>query len=260
MKNKNRMICCFGVLIAAMLTQSVLAGTPTRVLVRVLAHDAKLIGTGMGGVHVTIREARNGAILSEGDHVGGTGDTNKIIKEPLVRGENRFTGDSDAGFRATLDLERPTVVEISAEGPMAYPQAMQRASKTVLLIPGRDVTGEGVVLELHGFIVDIMAPESVDAVKAGEPFSVTASVRMLCGCPTQPEGLWDSDRYTIETLLLRDGKPAGGGAMKFSGRTNVFTGEFKAPAEGGVIELLVIASDAERANFGMDSMTLHVNQ
>ena len=40
-------------------------------------------------------------------------------------------------------LERATVVEVTAEGPLGTPQSTQRASKTLLLVPGQDVLGGG---------------------------------------------------------------------------------------------------------------------
>ena len=42
-------------------------------------------------------------------------------------------------------------MEITAEGPLGTPQAMQRAVRTTWLVPGQHVTGDGIVLELLGF-------------------------------------------------------------------------------------------------------------
>jgi hypothetical protein len=61
------------------------------------------------------------------------------------------TRPGTAGFLSTLMLDRPTVVEITAEGPLGPPQSIQRVSKTMLVIPGQDVLGDGVVLEIHDF-------------------------------------------------------------------------------------------------------------
>lgn len=67
-------------------------------------------------------------------------------------------------------LERPTVVEVTAEGPLGTPQTTQRASKTLLLVPGQDVLGEGVLLEIHGFTVTFLAPTPNDRLSADSGF------------------------------------------------------------------------------------------
>ena len=55
------------------------AQTPTRVMVRVASHDAKIIGSGVGGARVTIRDQRTGSVLAEGIQEGGTGNTSLIM-------------------------------------------------------------------------------------------------------------------------------------------------------------------------------------
>ena len=69
-------------------------------------------------------------------------------------------------------------MEITAEGPLGIPQATAKASKTLLLVPGRDVLGDGVVLELHGFAVEIESPTAESGATAGRDLEVRAKVRM----------------------------------------------------------------------------------
>ena len=54
----------------------------------------------------------------------------------------------------------------------------QRASKTLLLVPGQHLLGEGVLLEIHGFIVDLLAPVAGAEVRAGQPLPVRVKVTM----------------------------------------------------------------------------------
>jgi hypothetical protein len=129
------------------------AGKETKVMVRAIARDAKIIGKGVGGARITIREVSSGKVLAEGMLQDGTGETSLIIEKPHVRGEKIYDTPGASGFLAVLNLERPTVVEITAEGPLGSPDATQRSSKTLLLVPGEDVLGDGIVLEIHGFIV-----------------------------------------------------------------------------------------------------------
>ena len=84
----------------------------------------------------------------------------QIMRTPHLMDEPVYSGRPAASFSTTLELTRPTLVEIAAEGPLAYPSALQRASKTVLLIPGHDLTNDGIVLHLYGYLVQIEHPET----------------------------------------------------------------------------------------------------
>lgn len=132
--------------------------TPTRIKVRAVSRDAKVIGSGVGGARITIVDRNSGEILARGVQVGGTGDTERIMKQPRTRGGTVYDTPDAAYFETTLMIDRPTEVEVIAEAPLAYPQALQRTSKTVLLIPVQDVGGEGILLEINGFIVQILEP------------------------------------------------------------------------------------------------------
>lgn len=222
-------------------------GIPTRILIRVLAHDAKLIGTGVGGARVGVRDAHTGELLAQGEHQGGTGDTGRIMREPQQRGATIYDTEGAAAFVATLELEEPTVVEIFAEGPLDTPQSMQSARKTMLLVPGFDFVGEGVVLELYGFRVTLETPATVHP---GEAIPVRATVRMMCGCPTEPGGLWNADDYTIFARLHRDGEVIAETPMEFTGETSNYAGSFTAPEGDGAVEVEVIAVDPGKANAG----------
>ncbi len=154
------------------------AQTPTRVMVRAVSRDAKIIGSGVGGARITIRDRATGEVLAEGLQEGATGNTDKIMVEPRKRGETVYATDGAAGFLATLQLKQPTVVEISAEGPLGTPQSVQRSSKTLLVVPGEDILGEGVLLEIHGFTVTLLNPPAGSTGQVGEEWEVRATVRM----------------------------------------------------------------------------------
>jgi hypothetical protein len=154
-------------------------GIPTKVLVRVVSKDAKVIGSGVGGAAVRIVNARTGETLAQGKQEGGTGDTDRIMVQPRGRGKVVYGTPGAAFFLAEIGLERPTQVAIRVEAPLGFPQALQRGSKTITLIPGKNIGGEGVVIELDGLIVDIVAPGTTAALRKGEELRVMADVRML---------------------------------------------------------------------------------
>lgn len=220
---------------------------PTKVTVRAVSRDAKVIGDGVGGARITIRNLATGKILATGIQKGGTGDTKRIMNEPRTRGAAVYSTPGAAAFEATIPLTSPTPVEITAEGPLKYPQAMQRASKTLLLVPGADVTGDGVLLELHGYIVDLA--ENASAAKKGEPLHVLARVTMTCGCPTEPGGLWDANAIAITARVIRRGHTVAEKRMAYAGKQSTYATAFD-PLPPGTYDIEVVASDAAGANFG----------
>jgi len=223
----------------------------TKIMIRAIARDAKVIGTHVGGARITVRDVATGEILAQGMEQGGTGDTDVIMKKPHTRGMTVFSAGDTSGYLAVLHLDKPTVVEVSAEGPLGNAQATQRSSKTLLLVPGEDVLGEGILLEIHGFIITPLAPLPDAKVKAGSPFEVRATVTMACGCPTEPDGLWDANKIRVVARLLRNGKVESEIPMTYAGVQNTFHVDVPVIAPGPM-ELQVLALDPGSANFGMN--------
>ena len=151
----------------------------TKVIVRAVSKDAKVIGSGVGGAFVRMKNLETGEILAQGKQEGGTGETDRIMVQPRRRGEVLFGTPDAAFFQAEIPLDRPTQVEIFAEAPLAYPHAMQKGSKTITLIPGKHILGEGLIIELNGLIVNIVSPSPNENLKKGETVLVRAEVRML---------------------------------------------------------------------------------
>jgi hypothetical protein len=232
-------------------------GKETKVMIRAIARDAKVIGTHVGGARITVRDVATGEILAQGMQQGGTGDTDVIMKKPHTRGMAVYNSTDASGYLAVLHLDKPTVVEISAEGPLGNAQATQRSSKTMLLVPGEDVLGEGVLLEIHGFIITPLTPLADAKLKAGSPFEVRATVTMACGCPTEPDGLWDANKIRVVARLLRDGKVESEIPMTYAGVQNTFHTDVPVTASGP-LELQVLALDPASANFGMTKEAIAV--
>jgi len=151
----------------------------TKVIVRVVAKDSKVVGSGVGGAFVRFKNLESGEILAQGKQEGGTGETDRIMVQPHQRGEVLFGTPDAAFFQAEIPLDKPTQVEVIAEAPLAYPQALQRGSKTITLIPGKHILGEGLIIELNGLIVNIVSPSPKENLMKGETVLVRAEVRML---------------------------------------------------------------------------------
>ena len=230
------------------------APTPTRVDVHVVARDAKLIGSAVGGAEVTIRDAHTGEVLAEGVHEGGTGDTD-LIMGPRERGVDVFATPGAAVFSAEIPLTAPRSIRIEASGPLDYPSARERAETTLLLVPGRHLEGDGVVLELWGYIVEIL--EGGPYVADAEGLGLTARVTMLCSCPTEPGGLWEAGEVTAR-LIGDDGTVVSETELAYLGEDSTYGGDLGAP-DPGTYELQVTSVSAETGNAGRILAELRVN-
>ncbi len=127
----------------------------TKVIIRAVSRDAKVIGSEVGGASIRVINLETGEILSENKQEGGTGDTERIMVQPRRRGEIVYGTPGAAFIQANINLDHPTQVGIYVEAPLAYPQAMQKGMKTLTLVPGKHILGEGVVIELNGLIVNL---------------------------------------------------------------------------------------------------------
>jgi hypothetical protein len=234
------------------------AAEPTHIEVRVLSRGAKFVGTSMGGAEIAIRDADTQELLAQGVTAGSTGDTAKIMQATGGRHAPVSTPDA-AVFRTTLELEVPRRLEVSAVGPRAQGQAENRVSSTMWVVPGKHVTGgDGWILELPGFAVDVLEPPAHQRLRgAPATVAVRANVVLMCGCPVEPGGLWDADRYEINAVVLRNGAKLREVPMRYAGQTSQFAAEL-AGLEPGVYEVVVVAHDPANGNTGLDRTTFMI--
>lgn len=233
---------------------------PTEITIRVLSKDAKFIGTSMGGMRVTVRDAHTGEILAAGLTQGGTGDTKRIMHENGGR-RAQLADDSAAKFVTVLDLDEPRLIEVEAYGPVAQPQAAHRVLSSQWIIPGRHLSAsDGWVLELPGFVVDVLAPAAHFKLPADtDSVDLRVNVTLMCGCPIEPKGIWDAERYEVKAIVNRDGQPAQQIDLAYGGETSQFTGAV--PVTGpGVYNVLVYAYDPTNGNTGLDRTTFVVEK
>src|SRR5262245_16565099 len=94
---------------------------PTKILVRVVAHGAMVLGRDVGGARVTITDLETKQVLATGIQLGEAGDQNQIMRTPHLMEEPVYSGRPAAAFVSTLELRKPTLVEIMAEGPLGHP-------------------------------------------------------------------------------------------------------------------------------------------
>ena len=234
---------------------------PTKILVRVVAHGSMVLGKDMGGARVTITDVASGKILASGLQQGDAGDQNQIMRTPRLMGEPLYSSRASAAFTTTLELTHSMLVDIAAEGPLAYPASSQRTSTTVWLVPGQDMTNDGIVLDLYGYIVQIEHPKSGEPLIAKDDVILRASVRTLSGALVRPHGDWDSRKVHIYGEVLIGTRVLERLQMFYSGDSAGFEAPFFVPplkdAPDG-ITLRIVAADPASGNFGVGQATFPV--
>jgi hypothetical protein len=227
---------------------------PTTIVVRVVAHGAMVLGKEVGGARVTVTDVESGRILATGLQQGEAGDQNQIMRTPRLMEEPLYSSRASAAFTTTLELIHPTLVDIAAEGPLAYPASAQRVTKRLWLIPGQDLTNDGIVVTLYGYIVQIEQPKPGEPLIAKDDVKLRASVRTLSGAPVRPHGDWDSRKIRIYGELLIGGRIVERLQMFYSGEQAAFEAPFFVPlptdAPDG-LTLRVVAADPASGNFGV---------
>lgn len=228
----------------------------TDVRISVLAKDALFVGAEIGGAHVKIIEKRTGDILAEGITFGDAG------MEELIMGANRsrdtvIVNKTSASFDFSLAIFEPTPVTISATGPLAQPQSQFTVSQDYILLPGKNYTsGNGIILELPGISVDILAPAAHQKFpfNSGEPVTFLANILKLSGNNIEKDSFWPPDRYQVQAFIYRNQAFVGIIPMQYAGKSQ-FIG--KADVSGpGAYRIMVSAFDPKTKESGMDVTTM----
>ncbi len=236
-------------------------GKETTVIVRVKAKDAKFIGSSLGGAYVVIRNKANNSILAEGKTSGSTGNTDLIMKFPKERNAI-LTDDATAKFKATIDIDEPTFVSIEVLSPFNNKQAQTRVSSEFWMIPGKDILGDGIIMEVPGFIIDILQPRTHQYIPLktinGKPLQIQANIVMMCGCVIEKGGVWDSDKIETKAIINKDGKFVREVNLTLVS-TNLFEGSFPV-SHAGNYEIILYAFDPKTGNTGVDKINYVISQ
>lgn len=240
----------------AALSGGVAQAEPTEVVVRVLSHGAKFVGSSMGGAQVVLTDAVTGQVLARGTTQGSTGDTARIMgpREPGAA----LASPGSAAFRATLDLEMPTRVQAEVVGPLAPPQSAVRVSSVRWVLPGEDMNqGDGWLLVLPGLAVDVLEPTVPSSSRLGEAVQIEAHVTMMCGCPITESGPWPVEQFRVTAVVRREGREVARFPVPYAGRPSHFRVRWS-PPEAGTYLVQVQAHQPRLGNTGVDFFTVVV--
>ncbi|PLB19255.1 MAG: hypothetical protein TRG1_1959 [Flavobacteriaceae bacterium FS1-H7996/R] len=229
--------------------------TETQIIVRVKAKDAKFIGSSIGGAYVVIRNKLTNEILAKGKTEGSTGDTDLIMKTPRERGSN-ISDQMTAKFVAIIDIDEPVFISIEVDSPISNKQARIHASTELWLIPGKHILGDGVIIEISGFIVDILEPRTHQYIPLAsienKSFKLKANVVMMCGCTINKNGIWDSEKMEVRAIIKLNDSKLEEVPLSFVS-TNLFEGEFMIEKPGDY-EVIIYAYDSLSGNTGVDKV------
>jgi hypothetical protein len=242
----------------ALCLPAALAAAETQIDVHVISKGAKFIGSSLGGARVTIHDADTGELLASGVTAGSTGDTDRIMRQEHGR-NGQLSTPGAAVYQARLELAEPRRLRFTAYGPLVQRQAANEASVTQWVVPGKDLTGgDGLLLEIPGFSVDVLAPPAHVRL-GGREVEIAANVTMMCGCPIEPDGLWNADGYEVAALIKKGGEVVAEVPLAYAGSTSQFAGRWTAP-ETGAYQVVVYAYDPALGNTGVDQTSFIVTQ
>jgi hypothetical protein len=257
MKNYRSLLSCIVMLI---LSGSFSAyATETKLVVRAKAKDAKFIGTSIGGAYVIVRNKLNQKILAEGITEGTPGNTKVIMETPHKR-KDVLADDQTAKFSASIDIAEPVLITIEVMAPMNHKQSQVRATTELWLIPGKHIEGDGIILEIPGFIIDILHPRTHNFIQLTslreKSIEVKANIVMMCGCIITKGGVWNADDMEVKVLVKKDGKFLQEIVLRYA-EANLFQTNIAIPEKGNY-ECTVYAFDERSGNTGVDKVNFVV--
>ena len=247
-------------ILSILLSYALLAfSIPTRLTVRAKAKDAKFVGSSIGGALILVKNAQTGELLAKGLTRGSTGNTNLMMRTPYGRWQ-KLSDDKTARFEALLDIKEPVFISIEAQSPYGKKQATTIVSTQMWLIPGKHIIGDGVVLEIPGFIVDVLSPRTHQFISLAdhkEPMLLRANMVMMCGCTISKGGLWDGSSYEVKALVKINGKSPQSIPLYITEEDNIFEGKLSLQ-EKGIYEVTIYGYDVKTGNTGVDKVSFVV--
>jgi len=233
------------------------AAQTTTITVRARAVGAKFVGSSMGGAKVILRDAVADTILASGYTSGSTGDTDLLMRE-CHEVNDTITTPETAAFITSINLNEPVLANIEILSPLNNAGAFLKSEKQIWLIPGKDILGDGIIIPIYGFIVDIVSPFIHHRYAADEAIVIRANVVMMCGCPVKSGGLWDADQYEIRAVLLKDKKIIEKLDLKSTAEENIFENSIS-NLDPGNYHVQVYAFDPVTGNTGLDKTNFIIN-
>lgn len=255
----------------------------TSILVRVQAKGGKFLANDAGGSEVTIRDAQTGELLAGGLALGtdsgnlanqysAGASLNTIVTPPASPNEAYgvwwLSADANtSGLNAELAISRPTLLEITAYGPMGGLQSAHRVTTTQWIVPGQSLDEPpGFVVEIPGLMVQVMEPATHLAILSSTlPYTVPlqANVTMMCGCQIAEGQPWIPSDFQVTAAIGPVGQPALEiVTLSFPGSApSLFFGSYTVPAGAtGFYQAVITAVQLSTGNTGTGTATFFIKQ
>jgi len=253
----------------------------TSITVRVQAKGGKFLADDIGGSEVTIRDAQTGERLGGGLALGtdsGNLSTTytanaslSAIVTPAVPPATEPTiqwlspDANTSGLTVDFPISRPTLLAITAFGPLGGLQSAHRTTVTQWIVPGQSLNeGPGFVVELPGLLVQVMEPATHLAIESNNlPYTVPflVNVTMMCGCQIAEGQPWIPSDFAVTAAIGPVGRPPTDTVvLTFPGTTpSLFTGSWQIPlGASGFYQAVITAVQLSTGNTGTGTVTFFI--
>ena len=217
----------------------------TKISVRALALGGKFVGQHVGFANIDIYGPENPDVpLASGltdqgllENTDGSGVTAFIMSQPYPWGYP-VRADQATEFTAEIPLAEPTVLTFVATS-VADPRIS--ASCDRLVLPAVPLTGAmAVVMVIPGLLTELTAPATAASIIAGTPTTITAQVRMMCGCMID-NLFWPAANFSVQAIISNGGESQAL-SLGYTGAPSLFSASYTFPAAGDY-EITIVATE-----------------
>ncbi|HVQ36685.1 MAG TPA: hypothetical protein VMS31_04085 [Pyrinomonadaceae bacterium] len=219
--------------------------TTTKISVRALAFGGKFIGSHVGFATIDIygpdsaSQPLASGLTDQGlvEGTDGSGVTALIMDQPYPWGFP-VRADQATDFTAEIPVDGPTVLTFVATS-VADPRVSVSCNRLVL--PGVPLTGAmAVVMVIPGLLTALTVPAAGASVVGGTPTTITAQVRMMCGCLID-NLFWPAGNFSV-VATISNGTDTETLTLNYSGEPSFFSAPytFSAPGE---YEISIVATE-----------------
>jgi hypothetical protein len=217
--------------------------TATKISVRALAYGGKFVGQHVGFARIDIYGPEDAAkplasgLTDQGlvANTDGSGVTPLIMDQPYPWGYP-VRADQATEFSAEIPLTEPTVLTFVATS-IADPRISTSCNR--LVIPNLPLTGAmAVVLAIPGLLTALTEPAAAAPIIAGTPTTITAKVRMMCGCLID-DLFWPAANFTIQAIISGDDQPL---TLSYAEVPSMFSAAYTFP-DPGDYEIRIMATE-----------------
>ena len=207
----------------------------TEISVRALAFGGKFIGQHVGFARIDIYGPENpdvplaSGLTNQGlvENTDGSGVTALIMNQPYPWGFP-VRADQATEFTAEIPLVEPTVLTFVAT---SVQDSRISASCHRLVLPGVPLTGAmAVVMVIPGLLTELTEPPAGASITEGAPTTITAQVRMMCGCLID-NLFWPAANFNVQAIIDNNGNTQAL-TLSYTGTPSLFSTSYAFPGPG----------------------------